>query len=68
MSDNRSLSEEKQETLHNLLIKHKLLFSGKLGTWKRKPVNIELQPEANPYDAKKYPVQRAHIDISKKET
>ena len=30
--------------LHNLLSKYEFLFDGKLGTWKTKPVDIELQP------------------------
>ena len=40
---------------------------GTVGTWKTKPVDIELQPDANPYHAKHYSVSRSHKEVFKKE-
>ena len=46
--------------LRDVLKIYELLFDGTLGTWKTKPVDIELQPGAKPYHAKLYPVPRSH--------
>ena len=50
-----------------LLIKHKTLFNGQLGTWKGRPVNIELKPEAKLYYAKAYKVAHIYEQTFKKE-
>ena len=39
-----------------VLNKYELIFDITLGTWKTKPVDIELQPGEKPYHAKPYPV------------
>ena len=42
--------------LCDVLNKYELLFGGTLGTWKTKPVDIELQLGEKYYHAKPYPV------------
>ena len=42
----------------------KLLFNGNLGTWKTRPVDIELHPGAKPYHYKPYLVPRAHEAVN----
>ena len=63
MSDSKYLSNEKQSILYNVLTKHKLLSRGTIGTWKTKPVDIELQPGAKPYYSKPYPLPWANEAI-----
>ena len=46
--------------LHDVLNKYEFLLNGIIGTWKTKPVYIELQPGEKPYHDKPYPVPRAH--------
>ena len=46
--------------LRDVLNKYELLFDGTLGTLKKKPVDIELQTGAKPYNVKPYPVPRVH--------
>ena len=53
--------------LHNVLGNYDLFFNRALGTWKNKPIYIELQPDTNMYHAKPYPVIRLHQGILKKE-
>ena len=52
--------------LYDVLTICKFLFDGTLGTWKTKPVDIELQPGANTYHDKPYPVPQAHKVILRK--
>ena len=49
--------------VHNIRSKYELLLNGTIVTWKTKPVDIELQPDAKSYYAKPYPVTRAHTYI-----
>ena len=53
--------------IYNILGRHELVFDRTQGTWKTRPVEIELQPNPNPYHAKLYPAPRAHENIFKKE-
>ena len=53
--------------LHDVLNKYEFLLNGIIGTWKTKPVYIELQPGEKPYHDKPYLVTRAHEVISRKE-
>ena len=52
--------------LHDVLTKYEFLFGRTLGTWKTKPVDIELHPGEKSYHAKPYPVSRAHGDVFQK--
>ena len=38
--------------IHNVLIKYKSLLKKTLGTWKTKPIDTEVQPDAKIYHAK----------------
>ena len=53
--------------LHNVLIIYKLIFDGKLGTWKTKHVTIELQQDDQQYHSKLHPLTRAHKFVFKKD-
>ena len=52
--------------IHEVLSKYELLFDGTIVTWKPKPVDIELQPGAKPYNSKPYLVPRAHEAVFRK--
>ena len=60
VSNNKYLNDNKQSMLRDVLNKYELLFNGTLGTWKTRPVDINLQPGAKTYHAKPYPVPNAH--------
>ena len=47
------------------LNKYYFLFDGTLGTCKIKPVDIELKPDANPYDLNPYLMTRDRESTSK---
>ena len=42
--------------LYDLLNKYEFLFDRTIGTWIKKPVDIELYPVEKTYHAKPYPV------------
>ena len=51
-----NLTPAEQGQLLHLLSKYKDLFDGSLGTWKTKPVELELKEGAKPYHGRPYPV------------
>ena len=53
--------------LCDVINKYELLFNGTIGIWKTRPVDIELQLGEKPYNAKPYPVTRAHKSVFRKE-
>ena len=53
--------------LRDVLKIYELLFDGTLGTWKTKPVDMNLQLEEKPFHDKLYPVPRAHEAVFRKE-
>ena len=61
------LSKEKQEKLLKLLNKHKTLFDGSLGEWKKESLNIEVKEGAKPYHARAYPIPKIHEQTLKME-
>ena len=51
------LTTEQKQQLLDLMNKFKPLFDGSLGTWKTKPVDLELKdPNCKPHHSKPYPV------------
>ena len=46
--------------LYDVLTKYELIFGGSLGTWKTKPVNIELPLGAKRYHSDPYLLTQAH--------
>ena len=46
--ESKHLTEKERAMIHNVLIKHELLFDGTLVTWNTKTLDIELQPDAKP--------------------
>ena len=52
--------------LRDVLKIYEFLFEKTIGTWKTKPVDIELQPGKKLYRAKPYLVPRAHEDVLRK--
>ncbi|KAG3135545.1 hypothetical protein PI126_g18200 [Phytophthora idaei] len=63
----RRLSDEQTLTIMTLLDKFPELFSGKLGTFKKEPYVIPLQPDAKPYAGKPFPIPLAYFDATRKE-
>ena len=53
--------------LREVLNKYEFLFNRTLGTWKTRPVDIELQLGAKPYHDKSYMVPRTHRAVLCKE-
>ena len=64
MSNSKHLNNDERIVLYDVLTKYEFIFDGTLGTWKTKPVDLELQSVAKPYHAKPYPVPRAHEAVS----
>jgi hypothetical protein len=54
------LTDDEQMQLLSLLHKYQHLFDGSLGTWNGKPYDIELKPEAKPYDSRPFLVPKIH--------
>ena len=54
VSNSKYLNDNEQIMLRDLLTKYEFLFDGTLGTWKTKPVDIEIQLGAKPYYTKPY--------------
>ena len=67
MSSSKYLSNDERSMLYDVLTKYVLLFYGTLRTCETKPVDIELQAGAKPYNSMPYPVPRAHEAIFRKE-
>ena len=60
VSSSKHLDNDKQSMLYDVLTKYEFILDGTLGTWKMKPVDIELHTGSKPCHAKPYPVPRAH--------
>ena len=60
MPKSKYLNNKKQTRLRDVLNKYEFLFYVKLGTWKKRPVDIELQQGDKPYHDKPYPVSHSH--------
>jgi len=60
------LTPTQKSDLAKLLKKHEELFSGKLGLYPHKKINIELLPGSQAVHARHYPVPRVHQDTFKK--
>ena len=56
-SNDKNLTEDEHNALHDLTTKYELLFNVTLGTWKTKSIDIELHTNAKPHHTKLYPVQ-----------
>jgi hypothetical protein len=61
------LPKEQQDGLHTLLKNQTKNFSGKLGSYPLKKMDLELIPNAKPIHAKPYPVPRIHLEVFRKE-
>ncbi|KAG3122723.1 hypothetical protein PI126_g24031 [Phytophthora idaei] len=61
------LSDEQTLTIMTLLDKFPRLFSGKLGTFKKEPYVIPLQPDAESYAGKPFSIPLAYFDATRKE-
>ena len=66
VANSKHLNDNEQGMLRDVLNIYEFLLDGTLGTWKTKPVDIEIQPEAKPYNAKPYPVTQEHGAVSYK--
>ena len=66
MSEVKHLSHNEKCMLHEVLSKYELLFDRTLGTWKPKPVDIELEPGDKPYNSIPYLVPCSHAAVIKK--
>ena len=49
------------------MYKHESLFDGTLGTWKTKPVTLDLKPDAKPHYQHPYQIPRIHEETLKRE-
>ena len=67
VSDSKHINNNKKSMLRDVLNKYEFLFDGTIGTWKMRPVDIELQPEEKPYHYKPCPVPRAHEAVFRKD-
>ena len=54
----KNLEKDQEKMLLKLLMQYKTLFGGTLGRWNTTPVNIELQCNSKPVNARWYPVPR----------
>ena len=54
------LDDAERRSLRLLLEKYKSLFDGTVGHWKDEEYDIELQPDAQPYHAKPFPIPKVH--------
>jgi len=61
------LSPAKQQRVHCLLSVHKILFSGKLCSYPKRKVHLELKPDAVPFHGKAYSVPIIHQETYRKE-
>jgi hypothetical protein len=58
---------QQQQQLQTILGQRSELFSGKLGHYKHKKMDLEALPGAKPVHAKPYPVPRTQHDVFEKE-
>jgi hypothetical protein len=63
----KHLSVEQRAKLLNIFSKRTKLFSGKLGHYPHKKMDLELLPGAKPMHQRPYPVPHAHQEVFKKE-
>ena len=61
------LTNSQQQDLLQLLERFSGLFDGSLGTWKTKPVELELKEGATPYYGRPYPVPKSQEEKLKSE-
>ena len=61
------LTEAQKQSLLRVLQQRQKLFSGKLGRYPHKKMDLELVPNAKPIHLKPYPVAKAHEDLFKQE-
>ena len=61
--DQKLLSQEQQDHLCSVLLKHQELFEGTLGTWPDEEVTVELTKDAKPCHCGK-PIQIPHIHLA----
>ena len=61
------LNSQQQQELLELLERFSHLFDGTLGTWKTKPVELELREGATPYYGRPYPVPKSQEEKLKAE-
>ena len=62
----KHLISDKHNIIYNVITKYELIFNVTIGTWKTKPVDIELHPWEKPYNSKPYPVPRARKAVFKR--
>ena len=60
VSNCKNLTRDEQKKLRKLLEEYVELFDGSLGQWKDTYYDIELQPGAQPYHARAFPIPRIH--------
>ena len=56
----QNLTTTQRNELLKLLQRLKELFDGKIGTWKKYPVDFELNEDAKPIRSQQYPVPKVH--------
>ena len=61
------LTEDQQQALLAVFLQHEDLFLRKVGTWKGKPIDIQLKDNVKPYHAKAYRVPQAYLQTFKTE-
>ena len=61
------LTPIQRSKLKALLYKHESLFDGTLGTWKTKPVKLELKPGSTPHYQHPYQIPRMHEETLRRE-
>ena len=66
VSESKHFTEQERTTFHNLWTKYEFLFEVTVGTWKNKPLYIELKLDDKPYNKKPYPVPRENKFVFKK--
>ena len=55
------LTQDEQQALLAVFLQHQKFFLGKVGTWKGKPIDIQLKDNVKPYHAKVYRVPQAYF-------
>ena len=65
--DVKTLNQVEQEKLLRVLENYKDLFDGTLGTFKTKPLKLDLKPGEMPYHAHPFQIPKIHEETPKKE-